>query len=214
MNADLPYWVQRLIAELGRDKKKTVTLAVLAVVAIIVGVRFFLDQSGPDEAQALPVAAVAVVAGQGEEPNNSSLVTGVFQEVSAKRKTKRDEYISEMSREVTRDLFAVDLNIYPLVELPKPIKSKSGKKTSENSKPTIKKPTKEQIVLSQSKLLCLQMTIVSDKSTAIINSQVLGVGDTIDVKLDGGSARFRVVEIASHGCVVARNGVRVVLQMK
>ena len=196
--------LRHLGGNLKGDKKKAVILAVLAVVAVIVGGRLVFKRAGPAGADGATTAGAA----QGE-PDKTSALPAV---ASKTHQTARDKYVRRMERRVMKDIFAVDLELYPPVELPKPKKVPASTAT----RPAKAARTRGEIVRAQAKLLCLQMTIVSDTPTAIINGQVLGLGETVNVESEYGRGplRFQVVKITSHACVVAKDGVEVKLQMK
>lgn len=190
---------------LKHQKKNTVILAVLAVVAAIVGGRLLIQPASPAEADetATPVLQ------QGEADKTVDLPAPAPKTGQA----ARDEYIRQMERRVTKDIFAVDLALYVPINLPEPNKSPNSTPTTG---PVTRARTRREIVRAQAKLLCLQMTIVSDTPTAIINGQVLGVGEIVNVENEDGKnpLRFRVMRITSHACIVAKDGVTVELRMK
>lgn len=209
-NINLSSWSRHLGQDLKRDKKKAVILGVLAVVAVVLGGRLLIQQASP--AGAWPQGAdgaTAAVAHQGGPDQTPALPVMASKTAQA----ARDEYIRQMERRVTKDIFALDLEQYTPIELPKP---KKASETTTTTRPARPARTREEIVQAQAKLLCLQMTIVSDTPTAIINGQVLGVGDIVNVKNEDRSdpLKFRVLKITSHACVVAKDGVEVELRMK
>ena len=205
-NISSPGWQHNLSEGLKRDKKKTVVLAVLVVVALIVGGQLLLQKESPAGAD----GATATVAPIGR-PDQAPVPPLAPSETA---QAARDEYIQQMERHVTRDIFSLDLGQYTLIELPKP--KKPVKTSTTSTRPAKPARTREEIVRSQAKLLCLQMTIVSDTPTAIINGQVLAVGDVVKVNAEGDTKplRFRVIKITSHACVVAKDGLEVELRMK
>ena len=207
-NVNLSSWRQHLGQDLKRDKKKAVILGVLALVAVVLGGRLLIQQASP--AGAWPQGAggaTTAVAHQAQADETPVLAA------SKTTQAARDEYIHQMERRVTKNIFALDLELYTPIELPKP---KKPSETTTTTRPARPARTREEIVQAQAKLLCLQMTIVSDTPTAIINGRVLGVGDIVNVKNEDGSnpLKFRVVRITSHACVVAKDGVEVELRMK
>ncbi len=203
-NISSPSWRANLGEDLRRDKKKAVILAVLAVVAVGVGGRLLLQKESPAGA-----GGATATAGRSGQPDQTPAPPST---ASKTAQAVRDEYIHEMERQVTRDIFSLDLDLYTLIELPKP---KHAVKST-TAKPVKPARTREEIVRAQAKLLSLQMTIVSDTPTAIINGQVLAVGDMVKVNTgdDTRPLRFRVIEITSHACVVAKDGLEVELRMK
>lgn len=190
-------WMQKLSQELGRDKKKTFTLAALLLVGLIVGVRT-LGTSGPAEATAAPVLAEvdtvieSVIAEQLAAP-----VTA--ESVEAARRT--DDYIKAINHNITRDLFVFDpTGFTPLALEPS--------KTTEAPTEDVAAATTDwaALVYEQSTHLSLQSTINSDMPLVMINGRVLGAGEMID--------GFEVVEIRSGECILTKKGVEVTLRMQ
>lgn len=204
-NVNSSSWQRRLGKNLNHQKKNTVILAVLAVVAVIVGARLLIQPAEPAGAD----DATTPVLQQGEADKTFDLPAAAAKTGQA----ARDEYIRQMERRVTKDIFAVDLARYVPIDLPDPNKPTKPTATTGPIRPA---RSRHEIVLAQAKLLCLQMTIVSDTPTAIINGQVLCVGDIVIVEVEDGKnrLRFRVIKITSHACVVAKDGVTVELRMK
>ena len=66
-------------------------------------------------------------------------------------------------------------------------------------------PEEEQIIRAQARSLTLQSTMLSENPVAIINGQVLRVGEWIN--------GFEVTEITAHACKVSKTDVTVLLKM-
>ncbi len=204
-NVNSSTWQRRLSRNLNHQKKNTVILAVLAIIAVIVGARLLIKRANPAGADGATTPVLQQV--------ELDLTVDLPAAAAKTGQAARDDYIRKMERRVTKDIFAVDLARYVPIDLPEP--DKSGKPTPTTG-PITPARTRHEIVVAQAKLLCLQITIVSDTPTAIINGQVLGVGDIVIVENEDAKnrLRFRVIRITSHACIVAKDGVAVELRMK
>lgn len=190
-NAD---WKQRLVVELGRDKKKTVILAVLLVVALV-AIGRLLTSGQPARVQAA-VAVPPVVAAQ----PTSAAMTGedlAVQEKSA----RRDAYMETFARKISRDLFQPNTDFFPPVQEVAPKATAKVEAADEN----IAELQRRGQVQAQARSLVLQSTILGTVPTAIINGKVLRSGEWV--------SGFEVMEITTHTCSVRKNGVTVVLEM-
>lgn len=199
---------QGLGAELLRDKKKTAILGVLVVVGAIMGLRL-IGKDSPAAAQAQAVAVPAATAGDDAViPKAQEVLKNIEQ-----RKTNRDRV-----RVFKRDLFGMNEDLFTLLESPKaqpaPVQGPVGPAID----PAQELKIRTQRVEQEAKLLCLQITIVSDNPTAIINGDPFGVGDTVCAVVTDGDAQikaeFKVVRIGAKVCTVVRDGVSVELRMK
>jgi len=191
-------FLNRLIADLKRDKKKAIVLTVLVVVGALVVGRTFIGKGPPAAARAdaspPATAAPSTPAATPFNPGTAAL--------PSKAGLRRELYVSPAEYLFTRDIFVPNPDFFPPeqpAERPKPV-SASGPGTRD-------KQAELEAIQNQARSLVLQSTIISDqRPTAIINGRVLGVGDWID--------GFEVMEITSHACTLAKNSVQVVLEMK
>jgi len=194
----MPDWKQRLIGELRRDKKKTIVLAVLLIAVLFVGVRL-LRRSGT------PAGAIAASWGEDlpatEASNLAAPLPGAGR-VSPAYISERDAYIKEISHDISRDIFAFQTALYPPVEVPKP-QPDAGHVVARDAGPP--RPSIEDIVRRQSRALTLQSTIESDSPIAVINGEVLKIGE----KIKG----FALLEVHCHNCVLEKDGVKVRLEV-
>lgn len=191
-----PDWQQRLKEELARNKKQTALLTVLLVVGLFVGVRMLKKK--PSSASAAPstVTALAGHGGQGA-PTGAPMLPGSRDPIGD---SERDTYIRSINRDITRDLFEFQTHLYPLIKPPEP--ELDGSPETVDGLPV---PAIEEHVRARSARLALQSTIDSDAPIAVINGQVLVLGDVVD--------GFTVVEIGIGLCVVEQAGVQVRLEM-
>lgn len=194
----------RLAYELGKDKKKTVILAMLMLVAAVMGFRLLFAGSGPAEAEGAASGA-ADPASRVERPGlglanpqaraRAQRLTGTGPSALDDWKPTRDR-----SGKIVRDLFAVKLNSYtPLVE----------RDPNENRDPQVdpeaEKRKHRQLIEAKAANLSLQSTMAGEAAWAMINGRFVRQGGWID--------EFQVVEIRSRSCVVQREGVTVELKL-
>jgi hypothetical protein len=185
------------------DKKKTGVLTVLTVVALVMAYRTFGGGSS------LPAKASAAVAtAEAAEP-------AVKAAPAARNDARRDEYLAKLDREIRRDLFAVDFQVYPLREgtVPEAV-SPAGmdeqmeelRRRQAETQRLAEQEEHERIIRTQALTLRLQSTMLGARPTAIINGQVLSLGDVIN--------GFSIKSIGSGQCVVTCGGVDVTLIME
>ena len=182
-------WSQRVTAEMHREPKRTSVLVVLVGILALMGVRLAVNAARP-----APTEAVQALAAEPPQPT----VDAEFDEIS-RRDSRRDEYIRQIDRTISRDIFMPNPHHFPPTEGP----TARGPKAVTMDQAGQKQQAARQVVLAQAQALVLQSTVVSDRPTAIINGQVLRVGDRI--------AGFEVVEISSHACKVRMNDLMVEL---
>jgi hypothetical protein len=188
--------VQRLVAELGRDKKKTIILSVLLLVGIILGARMFLSGGGPVQASATPM-----VTANGSPTTAIKASPGTLDR-DAKTKARRDQYIEKMDGNITRDLFAVDMSLFPVKQVD-PVKVVP---TTTSAPATMQEDQERRTIQVEAQALVLESIMLGESSVASINGKILRVGDSL-----GG---FRVVEITSRSCTVRKKNVSVLLEIR
>lgn len=186
-------WRTRLQAELRRDKKKTTTLILLVVVAGAVGGKFIVGQLIPAKASGGVQASAEIVESDNSSTDNNSLIPVNF-EIDSKIPQGHQA-------KVTRDIFYFDKQLFPLTK-GKGLEGDWGDAASGG------------IAALARKELHLQSTIVGPSPVAIINGQVIRVGQKIRVGQSPESYEyFEVVEVTRNSCVVKKDGVLVKLQM-
>lgn len=193
-----PNWVQTLVEELKRDRRKALLLAILAVVGGAVGVRTFWKGSSPAPAG----AAIPALTGTGRDLARSdpSATTDA-------RDARWEQYLRQVDRKITRDLFAMNAEMFTLLE-PVTITpvAAAGLPTATASAPDPAE-LQRQAIHAEAKKLELQSVIFGVKPTAIINDHVLRVGDSVE------EYDFKVVQITEQSCVVQKQDVLVTLEM-
>ncbi len=185
-------WYTRLSMELRRDKKKTAILAALVLVGAVMGGRMLVGGS-PSRASAKQRAAPTAKI----SPTPLAILgTGASSEGSA-----CDKYIAAIKPGITRDLFRLTPELFPLTEPTRVVdKPKPTTRPVKPDKDALKKKRTETVkagVRSQARRqLNVQSTIVGDSPMAIINGKLLRIGDQI--------AGFTLVAVGSRTCEVQK----------
>ncbi len=175
----------QLLLELKRDKKRAAALLVLAVVGAIVFGRLLLKKSRPSTAEAASTVRATSEGAASEPPWES---TG--------REHKADDYITRLDATIRRDIFAPPERYFPLPEAPKkPPKAVSSKQDLQKEN-----------AWKDAASMTLESTILSRTPKAIIDGQLVEIGDVLK--------GFRVVRISSRSVTLQRDRVRVILEMK
>jgi hypothetical protein len=184
----------RLVKELTRDKKKTGTLAILIIVGLVFGVRMMKKDT--------PASAGAASLGEMEEFSASTGSASVFT-TPRQPNSAREIDIPLVHSELTRDLFSFDATNFEVIE--KPLTTTDDPEVDTVSTEPPVQPDVQVVVQQEAESLDLQSTMASDHPVAIINGQVLTVGEEVE--------GFVVVSISTGSCVVAKQGVSVSLWM-
>ena len=190
-----------LKAEIRRQPKKAIILSVLVVVLIALSAWEVLRRGSPARATA---AVVTPNAGPGDG-TGSSVRSGAGSAERDANDTARAQADGAGDSErlaVDRDLFTPDPTYFPARRKPRPA---TVIKPIDDS--IAVKEAQDRAVRAQAQALSLQSTIVGDVDvpTAIINGEVLRVGDLIN--------GFRVVDIAARTCTVEKANLRITLEM-
>jgi hypothetical protein len=190
----------KLLAEMGRDKKKTAVLSLLLLVGVVVVVRLVMSGPAPAKAQAAgkalakqaPAAKQAADAAEAPAPDLLSGESGT--------NTQRDRYLQQLDTRITRDLFSASDQIFG----PAPAGDIRARREASGGNTDLASRRAE--VEQQSSVLKLQSTVVSETPTAIINDQVVKVGEVIE--------GFKIVAISPRGCIVEKNSIQLTLEMR
>ncbi len=190
-STDLALFKRRVVAELKRDKKKTIVLTLLFVVAAGLGVQFLAKPSHPRRAVAAPAA------GQPADVQTDTMNAQAAENAAVQ--AQRDRYIRQLDTTITRDILTPSEKFFPVGDL-------SGDGSRVLSLGSSQNQDNRRLVVEQEAgRLVLRSTVVSDDSTAIINGQAVHVGEEIH--------GFQVIKIAPRQCLLQRSGVTVVLKM-
>lgn len=189
-------FMKRLLAELKRDRKKTAVMAILLLVALVAVGRLFLRSAVPTKAAAAaPAAGKAAPAARASSAQRSD--SG--EDRSGESGRERVKYLGPIDTTIKRDIFAANPKYFPAVVKPD---------VASHAAPSGMDDINAERAAIQAKALelALQSTVVSANPTAIIEGQVLHVGDWVN--------GFRVVEIGSRQCTLEKSGVKVTIEMK
>lgn len=208
-------WTSRLKAEIKRDKKKTVILAALLIVAGIAGGRMLVSSRGPRQAR----AAEAGAAGPAATAETPSLLRTDQAKAGRLSDAEREAYLSGMDRRIARDLFRPRLEYFALQggtnfetilvsveEEPTELFGQIGRWVAQKHQAQRELQGRVTVIGAQAQALSLESTMLGASPTAIINGQVLRKGEWV--------SGFRVERIQSDACVVSKDGVEVELHMK
>ena len=190
LGSNLTRLADRMRAELAGNRKKLAVLAVLTVT--FCALLAYTLAGGPSSAGAAAAGPAVAEA------------TGGLQGLLGNATGTSDKWASTRRNEITRDLFAVNVDHFP------PDQSVSTVTTVvKPSRQDVEKAEKRaelQLVQAQARALSLQTTVVSSDPTAILNGRVLRIGDWI--------SGFKMVEITPRSCTLEKSGTRVVLEMQ
>jgi len=202
-NSNIAMWKQRLLAELGRDKKKTVILGALFAVALILGVRLVVRQvsSGGSGPTATAVAVTAAVAGGPSSPVVST--APARQGAGCAGKPVPQGTGKTRDADITRDIFRPNPEYFPLqAQRETPVALVNTDEGGEEARARVK----EMRIQEEARALQLEGTIEGAVPIAIINGQVVSAGTRI--------AGFLVVEVSLRACTVEKEGVKLQLAMR
>ena len=186
--------VDRLKAEFKYHPKKAVILGVLVLILTGLSVRVLVQPRGPARANAAigPSARVPAPAAPEAAPTASKKRGAA---------TSQPEIASKRVKPVlVRDLFTADGAYFPAHRRTKPVKV-----VQRVDDGLARQKAQERAIRAQAQALTLQSTMVGREPTAIVNGEVLGVGDVID--------GFRVVQITTRSCTLEKMNLRILLEM-
>lgn len=191
-------WLPRLLGEFQRDRKKTAVLLGLLAVAGFLGARAVWNVSSSPAGAAGAVAAPVLPAA----PGLAAVATaGVGPSRGAAKDAPAFPRPSASRRAASRDLFALQLDGYPPA-----LEAKLAPAAAEPaSQPADPEQLRVEAVQAKARGLSLQSTFLSAAPRAIINDQLVGVGDMVQ--------GFQVVEVSNRACVLVQDGVRVRIEM-
>jgi len=190
-------WV-RLRCELLADKRKTAVMGALLAVAVIIGLRLAISDSGPKKATAAQPATSVVAAG-GDLPTAPPASHPQRSEVAL--------YLEQIDSTVGRDLFATDYGVYPMAEVKPTRPDSDGSANSRMRDAALRERQRQEILVrGLAQKLVLQSTMPGDPPTAIINGQVVRPGQTF---MD-----FEIRKIEFGSCLVAHGTIEVTLTME
>jgi len=211
-------WTQRLAADLRRHKGKTSVLGVLALLAVILGIRLVVKYSGPRGARGSPSPACGLprAAPRGVDDGAAGGADHWRQGDEATRPSRREEYLTRMERKIDRDLFRPDPNHFLLrpghAEVTLPAGPSEPGWFGHLAQYVVQKQRARAAyhalvrdIRTRAQKLSLTSTMLGSTPAAVINGKVLHVGDVID--------GYRLTRIGSATCRLDKAGVRVELRM-
>ena len=202
VKSDIAGLLHQAVEALKREKKKSILLGILSVVACVLIARFLLSGSSPSQARAARSASSLIYRETvSDAPSNRD--TQASAGGAGERPTRGDLFVRQKRQKLARDLFALNPEYFPLERSASPVKVLTPEGELEPGQAD--RNVKRQIVRAQARALTLQSTMISSDPTAIINGRVLQIGETIN--------GFEVVEIAPHACKVRKSEVMIMLEM-
>ena len=191
--------VQRLVAELARDKKKAIILGVLVLVGVVFAIKAFVHGGGPAAAAAMPLVGVK------DSPAAASKSQDDPADREVKAKARRDLYIQQMDGSITRDIFLANLDLFPRKNV-EPVKIAPTPTTAATAPASVPEDQERRVIQAEAQALVLESTMVGASSIASINGKILRVGEWF--------SGFEIVDITSHSCLVRKRNVTAVLEIK
>ncbi len=187
----------KVTAAFKADKRKTAILGVLGCVALLLAMRLLLGRNMPRRAVAVP------------QQDSAAVGTSAAAEGSARAGAGSpllSENLDQIDKRITRDLFKVNTEAYPL----------RTAATAAHGSTLVDESLRREEVASKASRLQLQSTVMGSRPTAIINDLVVTVGDAVKERVgerlqDTG---FVVKAIEEKACIVTADGVAVRLEMK
>jgi len=187
--------IRQARAELAANPRKALLLLAAALVACWAVGRLLIKDSVPASAGARMLATPAPTAEEGT-------LAGKLLASPDKARAATELLLSAERRRLDRDIFAPNTDYFPPQDTAANVKTVS---TVEADDTEAAARLQAQVVQAQAQSLALQSTMLSDNPTAMINGQVLYVGDWVN--------EFEVVRITAHSCTVRKDDVSIILEM-
>lgn len=191
MNATIARFKRQLLA----DRRKLAAMTCLLAVALLLWGRLLLKDV-PRTAVAKPGERVAASVEGG---------AAVAPVKAVADKNARPVVTVAMYPAPQRDLFAFDPRYFPMADVPQGNTSLVDKSPDKLTDDSFKQQQLQLLVQSQAKALKLQSTLLGGTSRAMINGNLLEVGQTIQ--------GFLLKEVRSRAVVIEKDGVEVMLEM-
>jgi len=202
-------WLTRLKNEVNRDKKKTIFLIALLIIAGILGGRALVRYQ-PSKADA---SSTDNDTSKSLLPDNA-MHQDILDSSSPERKVAK---LTKIHKKITRDLFKADPRYFPMIKntarkvvvLPKKQKGIFDQVhtwVQQTYSRERQRSLKIEALRNQAESLSLQSTMVGPSPSALINGQVVRIGQTIE--------GFKIVSIKPNTCVISKDGIELELHMK
>ncbi len=189
-DTDTNHWLQRLKTSLLADKRKTVVMAVLLVVATGMVVGALIGDNMPAKAKGQTRGTVTTPTAQPTHPPRQGL---------------SEAYLAQLDTEVTRDLFAIEYAAFPEITDGQAAEHTPGT-TAPDGDPDFVRQQHVTQIQEQARALKLQSAMPGAIPSVIINGQVVRVGQVLE--------GFTVQRIGMRSCELVREGVTVTLKME
>ncbi len=181
----------RIANEFSRDRTRSVVLGFAVIVCIALLSKQMISSDVPKGAMAGNI-----------QPTETQRSARRFLPHSDRRNVAPGHHVRGKHREITRDLFAADMDAFePLSDGWKSNSFVPATANAANGGSDIQK----RLLRAQAKSLDLQSTMVSANPVAIINGRMLRIGEWIN--------GFELTEITPRGCSVRKNGTTIMLDM-
>lgn len=208
-------WWATLRAHLAADQRKTIALAVLSVIMVIVWARLIFKSDTSIAAASQMEIVPELVAMNREAPTaapNSSTMQVVDASPEKPRVPLTPVDVSSVSREFARDLFAADWETFPRAVATQPSEGDASRPRSFVGRireaaraESARQRRRAESVRREAAGLVVQSTVIGHEPSAMVSGKLVHVGDRLG-DLD-------VVEIRAGQVVVRKDGVRVILSM-
>ncbi len=175
----------------SRDRTKSVVLGCAAVVCIALLTKQMISSNVPERAVAGNV-----------QPAETQRPARTFLPHNDRRKIASGHHVQGKRREITRDLFAADMDAFePLSAGWKSNNLATATANTAKGGPDMQK----RLLRAQAQSLDLQSTMVSANPVAIINGRMVRIGEWIN--------GFKLTEVTPRGCSVRKSGTTIMLDM-
>jgi hypothetical protein len=201
----LTTWADNLLRQAKADPKKASVLGVLLVVMVVMWFRLFGGSSaGPAAAAATVSGARASFGTVGELPRSNNR-PGSLQSFQ--------EWAAAPVAPLSRNLFAINYDFFPQDgSKPQPLRTFHGNgfwdQVAKSMTVRADQKREREVLLENLRLqaaqLKVQSTVMSATPKALINGELVGVGDVV--------ASFRVSKIEPRRIVVEREGIKLELR--
>ena len=207
MAVSQPNFIGRIQTALKQDPKKATFLAVLLVVLAVLWAKMALSGGAPKSAAAMTVPQPVAPALPDSNNKPKSLDSAGL---------LRDWVGEPLPQGVSRNLFAVQLDYYPMdaahivrdsrtVEDPT-FWEKLAKSIDAQAEEQHKRENLIQNLRQQAGQLQLTSTVMGPRPKAMVNGSMVGEGEVV--------AQFRVLRIEARSVVVEREGIKLEIPMK
>jgi len=214
MSSNPANWKDRLKAELGRDKKKTIILSILLTVGGVVGGKLVITQALPSDADAVEAAPTDPAASEQAVADPADL-TAWAPAGASRDQARRAEYLAQMDRSITGNPFKVNLSSFPGIGADgaecghNPLAvgwlGTVHQRLVQKQRQQGEQLARARAVRTEAEALTLQTIMLGSSPAVLINGQVLRQGERID--------GFVIKSIDINRCVVSKDGVDVELRM-